>query len=320
MKKILLGILTAILALGAVLDTKDYVLGNKFDETKLYGVTGDFLSYEEAIDDMEMNLSNTDLNLSASMNRIYKLPNNHYYILQMFESFYRKSDYLYTGLIEIKNANETELTYPDNKLELIEVNNKFEQKSWKVNSKAGTFDFKVGKFCDVSDDDKQMMDDDGKHGLSISLTPKEGVITVGRNGIWFDNDKRKIGMQNAMKSYATEKEAVNAVKKDDFGKLTGVMQSKQMNFYVYRNQIDIFKEYTIIPVSLKDNQYTAGKYERFTIEKGSIADIKAEEQVDNVNYTLRFQQSSDKFEKIANQLKDGDMHIAVKVRGEGHAK
>lgn len=37
MKKILLGILIAILALGAVLDTKDYVLGNKFDETKLYG-------------------------------------------------------------------------------------------------------------------------------------------------------------------------------------------------------------------------------------------------------------------------------------------
>ncbi|RAI80145.1 hypothetical protein BFS35_010190 [Macrococcoides goetzii] len=320
MKKILLGILIAILALGAVLDTKDYVLGNKFDETKLYGDEGVLGSYGDTISDMENNLTEAGMDIASRSSRIYKLPNNHYYILQMFESFYRKSDYLYTGLIEIKNANETELTYPDNKLELIEVNKKFEQKSWKVNSKAGTFDFKVGKFGDVSDDDKQMMDDDGKHGLSISLTPKEGVITVGRNGIWFDNDKRKIGMQNAMKSYATEKEAVNAVKKDDFGKLIGVIKSKQMNFYVYRNQIDIFKEYTIIPVSLKDNKYTAGKYERFTYETDSITDIKAEEQVDNVNYTLRFQQSSDKFEKIANQLKDGDMHIAVKVRGEGHAK
>lgn len=320
MKKILLGILIAILALGAILDTKNYVLGNKFDETKLYGDVGVLGSYGDTISDMENNLTEAGMDVASRSSRIYKLPNNHYYILQMFESFYRKSDYLYTGLIEIKNANETELTYPDNKLELIEVNKKFEQKSWKVNSKAGTFDFKVGKFGDVSDDDKQMMDDDGKHGLSIALTPKEGVITVGRDGIWFDNDKRKIGMQNAMKSYATEKEAVNAVKKDDFGKLIGVMQTKQMNFYVYRNQIDFFKEYTIIPVSLKDNKYTAGKYERFTYETDSIADIKAEEQVDNVNYTLRFQQSSDKFEKIANQLKDGDMHIAVKVRGESHAK
>lgn len=320
MKKILLGILIAILALGAILDTKNYVLGNKFDETKLYGDVGVLGSYGDTISDMENNLTEVGMDVASRSSRIYKLPNNHYYILQMFESFYRKSDYLYTGLIEIKNANETELTYPVNKLELIEVNKKFEQKSWKVNSKAGTFDFKVGKFGDVSDDDKQMMDDDGKHGLSIALTPKEGVITVGRDGIWFDNDKRKIGMQNAMKSYATEKEAVNAVKKDDFGKLIGVMQTKQMNFYVYRNQIDIFKEYTIIPVSLKDNKYTAGKYERFTYETDSIADIKAEEQVDNVNYTLRFQQSSDKFEKIANQLKDGDMHIAVKVRGESHAK
>lgn len=320
MKKILLGILIAILALGAILDTKNYVLGNKFDETKLYGDVGVLGSYGDTISDMENNLTEAGMDVASRSSRIYKLPNNHYYILQMFESFYRKSDYLYTGLIEIKNANETELTDPDNKLELIEVNKKFEQKSWKVNSKAGTFDFKVGKFGDVSDDDKQMMDDDGKHGLSIALTPKEGVITVGRDGIWFDNDKRKIGMQNAMKSYATEKEAVNAVKKDDFGKLIGVMQTKQMNFYVYRNQIDIFKEYTIIPVSLKDNKYTAGKYERFTYETDGIADIKAEEQVDNVNYTLRFQQSSDKFEKIANQLKDGDMHIAVKVRGESHAK
>lgn len=320
MKKILLGILIAILALGAVLDTKDYVLGNKFDETKLYGDVGVLGSYGDTISDMENNLTEAGMDVASRSSRIYKLSNNHYYILQMFESFYRKSDYLYTGLIEIKNANETELTYPDNKLELIEVNKKFEQKSWKVNSKAGTFDFKVGKFGDVSDDDKQMMDDDGKHGLSIALTPKEGVITVGRDGIWFDNDKRKIGMQNAMKSYATEKEAVNAVKKDDFGKLIGVMQTKQMNFYVYRNQIDNFKEYTIIPISLKDNKYTAGKYERFTYETDGIADIKAEEQVDNVNYTLRFQQSSDKFEKIANQLKDGDMHIAVKVRGESHAK
>lgn len=320
MKKILLGILIAILALGAILDTKNYVLGNKFDETKLYGDVGVLGSYGDTISDMENNLTEAGMDVASRSSRIYKLPNNHYYILQMFESFYRKSDYLYTGLIEIKNANETELTYPDNKLELIEVNKKFEQKSWKVNSKAGTFDFKVGKFGDVSDDDKQMMDDDGKHGLSIALTPKEGVITVGRDGIWFDNDKRKIGMQNAMKSYATEKEAVNAVKKDDFGKLIGVMQTKQMNFYVYRNQIDNFKEYTIIPISLKDNKYTAGKYERFTYETDGIADIKAEEQVDNVNYTLRFQQSSDKFEKIANQLKDGDMHIAVKVRGESHAK
>lgn len=320
MKKILLGILIAILALGAILDTKNYVLGNKFDETKLYGDVGVLGSYGDTISDMENNLTEAGMDVASRSSRIYKLPNNHYYILQMFESFYRKSDYLYTGLIEIKNVNETELTYPDNKLELIEVNKKFEQKSWKVNSKAGTFDFKVGKFGDVSDDDKQMMDDDGKHGLSIALTPKEGVITVGRDGIWFDNDKRKIGMQNAMKSYATEKEAVNAVKKDDFGKLIGVMQTKQMNFYVYRNQIDNFKEYTIIPVSLKDNKYTAGKYERFTYETDGIADIKAEEQVDNVNYTLRFQQSSDKFEKIANQLKDGDMHIAVKVRGESHAK
>lgn len=320
MKKILLGILIAILALGAILDTKNYVLGNNFDETKLYGDVGVLGSYGDTISDMENNLTEAGMDVASRSSRIYKLPNNHYYILQMFESFYRKSDYLYTGLIEIKNANETELTYPDNKLELIEVNKKFEQKSWKVNSKAGTFDFKVGKFGDVSDDDKQMMDDDGKHGLSIALTPKEGVITVGRDGIWFDNDKRKIGMQNAMKSYATEKEAVNAVKKDDFGKLIGVMQTKQMNFYVYRNQIDNFKEYTIIPISLKDNKYTAGKYERFTYETDSIADIKAEEQVDNVNYTLRFQQSSDKFEKIANQLKDGDMHIAVKVRGESHAK
>lgn len=320
MKKILLGILIAILALGAVLDTKDYVLGNKFDETKLYGDMGVLGSYGDTISDMENNLTEAGMDIASRSSRIYKLPNNHYYILQMFESFYRKSDYLYTGLIEIKNANETELTYPDNKLELIEVNKKFEQKSWKVNSKAGTFDFKVGKFGDVSDDDKQMMDDDGKHGLSISLTPKEGVITVGRDGIWFDNNKRKIGMQNTMKTYASEKEAVNAVKKDDFGKLIGVMQTKQMNFYVYRNQIDIFKEYTIIPVSLKDNKYTAGKYERFTYETDSIADIKAEEQVDNVNYMLRFQQSSEKFEKIANQLKDGDMHIAVKVRGEGNAK
>ncbi len=320
MKKILLGILIAILALGAVLDTKDYVLGNKFDETKLFDYSGVFEQYSDILSEMETNLSDAGMDIASINNRIYKLPNNHYYTLQMYTGHYKKSTYLYSGLIEFKNSNEVILSLPKNKLELVTVNQEFKDRSWQINSKAGAFDFEVGNFGNSNTDDRKMSDDSGERGLRITLSPKKDVIEINNNGVWLDHAKFKVGMQKPMKVFNSEQEAVNAVKQDDFGKALGVIKSKDMNFYVFKNQVEIFKEITIIPVSHKDNQIKAGKYERFTFEKDDGVKEVIEEQVDNVNYTLRFQQSSDKFEKIANQLKDGDMHIAVKVRGEDHAK
>ncbi|WP_414048739.1 hypothetical protein [Macrococcus animalis] len=322
MKKILLALLITLLAISAILDTKNYVLGNKFDITKLYDISGDFDSYNDAVNVMETNLTDTNLDLSSSSNRIYKLPNNHYYILQMFNTFYRKSDYLYTGLIEIKNANETELTVPAEKLKLIEVNGEFENDVWKVNSKAGQFDFKVGQFGDVDEDegDKQMMDDNGKKGLSISLTPKKGVVEIGRDGIWFDNQKKKVGMTYEMNAFNTESEAIKAVKKDDFGKVIGVIKSDFMNFHIFKSSIDVINEYTIIPVRRDGNQFKSGKFERFSYMSDDIVDIDLKEEVEGVHYRVRLQQDNEKFEKMNNQIKDGKMHIAVEVRGEENAE
>ncbi|WP_414042357.1 hypothetical protein ACMGE9_08445 [Macrococcus sp. EM39E] len=320
MKRIFLALLIAILATSAVLDIKNYVLGNKFDQNKLYDSSGIYEGYQEAKDDMTSNFTDAVGTSGSINNRIYKLPNNHYYTLQMLTGNYKKSTYLYSGLIEIKNANETELTFPKNKLELIVVNHEFKDKSWQVKSKVGTFDFVAGDFGNSNPDDRKMSDDDGKRGLRISLTPKKGVTRINNNGIWLDHANFKVGMQNQMKVYKSEQKAIKSVKKDDFGKLLGVIQTKDMNFHIFRNQVDVFKEITVIPVSLKDNQIKAGKFERFTFEKGDGIKEVIEERIDDVDYILNFQQNSENIKKMKDQLKDGNMHIAVEVRGEKNAK
>lgn len=320
MKKILLAILIAILTISAMLDIKDYMLGNKFDQNKLYDNSGIFTQYTDVLRDMETNLSDAGLGVSTLTNRMYKLPNNHYYTLQMYNVDYKQSTYLYSGLIEIKNANETELKLPENNLELVTVNNEFKDHSWQVDSKVGTFDFVVGDFGNSNTEDREMSDDDGERGLRISLTPKKGITKINNNGIWLDHANFKVGMQNKMKVFNNEQEAIKAVKQDDFGKALGVIKSKHMNFYIYSNQVDIFKEYTIIPVSLKGNQIKAGKFERFTFEGDDEVDEVIEERIDDVDFKLNFQKNNEKFKKMKHQLKDGKMYIAVEVRGEDDGK
>lgn len=321
MKKILLGVLIVFLLIAAFFDTKDYVLGNKLKGINKAMVTEVNPDYETAKYEMEMAMDNTVKSIKASYYKKYKLPNNNYYILKMINSDYKMSYYLLTGLIEIKNANETLLTFPKDELQLISVNDKYEQKSWDLKSKAGVHHFKVGEFSNSDNlDDRFMLNGKGTAGVQMSFTPKKGVIEIDENGIWLDHGKNKVGMNHRMQSFTSEKEAIAKVKQDDFGKQVGVVKANDMHFYIFKNEVDVFDEYTVIPVLVKDNQLKAGKFERFTFNGDFGADAKTTEAVEGFTYRLHFQQDADKFKHYEHQVKVDKMHIAVKVRGESHAK
>ncbi|WP_414045752.1 hypothetical protein ACMGE5_05170 [Macrococcus equi] len=318
MKKILLSLFAAILATGAFLDTKNYIQGNNI-ELNSYDPAGSYQTKQEAVDEMGYALELIDVDSHAEMKRIFKLPNKSYYTLEMLDAQKNQSSYLYTGLIETQNGNTSILEFPEHKWELISVNNDYKNKSWDVNSKAGKFHFNVGDFVSNDIDNRIIINDDESAGMSIDYTPKKGVIEMNDNGVWLDHAKFKVGMQNKSKTYPTEDAAVNAVKQNDFGKRLGVIKMRDMNFYVYVNQVAEFNEYTIVPVRLKDNQFIAGKYERFTFESEDIFEVSMEEQVEGILFTVHFQQDNEKLKKYSNTLKHKHMHIAV-VGGKQDAK
>lgn len=323
MKKILLGLFIVFLAVGAIRDTKNYVLGDGFKdsevESEIYaGQYDDYELAQEAMDDA----MGEEFGIKASyVDRIFKLPNDHYYALKMMGGDYKRSQYLYTGFIENLSKDTTELTFPENEFNLVNVNGKYEQKSWDVKSKAGVHHFQTGPFSKVTkQEDEIEFNSDKTEGIAMSSTLKDGVIQIDMNGIWLDKGNNKIGMNETTKAYTTEAAAVKAVKKDEFGQQIGVLKTENMNFYVFKNIVSIYYEYTVIPVRLKNNQYYAGKYERFTYIAGDETTTELEEKVEGVTYKLNFQQNIEKAKQYRNQIKEDQMQIAVQVRGEDDGK
>lgn len=320
MKRILISIFIVILCIGAFLDTRTYILGNDVDVNSGYTPESLFSTRQEALDEMDFALEMKNVHPSGIMNRLYKLPNHHYYELVMKDVNYKRSSYLYTTFVEQHNANEYALKVPKNSWNLISVNRKFQQKSWDINSKVGTFDFNSGSFNNRNTEDRPIVSDDKASGLSVSLTPKKGIISMNKDGLWLDHANFKIGMQEKMKSYGAEIEAVKAVKRDDFGNAIGVVKTNNMNFHFFLNQVGDYKEYTVIPVKVNSNQYISGKYERFTFYIDDVVETYIEDAVEGVTYQLHFQEGNDKLKHYPNEIKHKDMHIAVEVRGDKDAK
>lgn len=323
MKKILLGLFIVFLVIAMILDTNDYVLGNNLTdlevESEVYA--GKYADYEEASSAMDDAMVGKFGIKASYVDRIFKLPNNHYYTLKMMSGDYKRSQYLYTGFIENLSKDTTELTFPENEFNLVNVNGKYEEKSWDVKSKAGVHHFQTGPLSKATKlEDEIEFKSDRTEGIVMSSTLKDGVIQIDMDGIWLDKGNNKIGMNETTKTYATEAAAVNAVKKDEFGQQIGVLKTENMNFYVFKNIMSIYHEYTVIPVRIKDNQYYAGKYERFTFMAGDETTTELEEQVEGVTYKLNFQQNLEKAKQYRNQIKEDQMQIAVQVRGEDDGK
>lgn len=323
MKKGLLGLFIAFLLVSLIWDVKDYMLGDQLTDdavaSELYA--GQYESFEEASSTIN-DAMGTDFNVIGSITEhIYKLPNNHYYVLEIKKASHKASLYLYTGFIEQKHKDVTELTFPENDFNLISTNKKFKSKSWDIKSKAGVHHIQTGAFSKGTKLENRIIRNvDESEGVTLATELKDGVIQMNEKGIWLDKGNNKIGMNESMKAFDTEEAALSAVTKESFGKPVGVIKSKNMNFHIYQNKVDAFKEYTVIPVHMKDNQYYAGKYERFTFVEDSEVNTKTEEAVEGVTYKLHFQHDVEKFKQYKKQLKDGNMYIGVEVRGEHYGK
>lgn len=323
MKKILLGCFIVFIAFLIFLDTKDYILGDTLTkqdvQSDLYA--GEYPDYTQAEDAVRDSLHSKVSNSASYGDQLYILPNNQYYVLKTLVGTYKSSQYLYTGIIERKGSGETTLTFPAHGFNLISVNDKFKQKSWDIKSKAGIHHFRAGDFNQNDNpEDKVIMNNQQTEGITETFTPNKDVIVVSSDGLWLDHRKNKMGMAEMMNAYPSEQEAVKAVKKDTFGRKIGILKSKHMDFYIYKYQLDTFSQYTIIPVRVKDNQFYAGKFERFTYVKDDEFSSEFEEQVDGITYKLNFQQNKEKFKQYNEQLKSGGMRIAVEVRGENDGK
>ncbi|TDL98241.1 hypothetical protein ERX27_03635 [Macrococcus brunensis] len=318
MKRVLLGLLILFIALTIFLDTRDYVLGTDLKIEEIPDVSGEFEDYTMAYDAMESSLDGVgNLDYTAAYSKhLYKLSDGHYYSLEMLDASCKSAYYLYTGFIEVKNPSVSELSFPENKFNLIQVGDKFQQKSWDLKSKAGVHHFKVGEFSQSDRiEDRVSMNDKGTAGLLVSTIPNKDVIVINQEGLWLDRGNNKVGMDEKMKSFRSERAALAAVKKDDFGRLAGVLKTGDMNFYLFSRQIDIFHEYTVVPVRLDKGQVSAGKYERFTYKKDNEFESEFEEKVDDVVYNLHFQQGG-KITHYPHHVKDGTIDIAVEVRSE----
>ncbi|WP_420493950.1 hypothetical protein QA541_09315 [Macrococcus psychrotolerans] len=323
MKKILLGLFIVFLAIGAIRDTKDYVLGNDLTdlevESGLY--SGQYLDYEEASSAMSDAMGEKFSVKANHVDRTFKLPNGHYYSWKMMDGDYKRSQYLYTGFIENISKDTTELTFPENEFNLVSVNGKFEQKTWDIKSKAGVHHFQSGAFSKATKlEDRIMTNDDESEGVTVATELKDGVIQMNEKGIWLNKANNKVGMNEPMKAFDTEEAAVSAATQEVFGKSVGVIKSKNMNFHIYQNKVDAFNEYTVISVRLKEQQYYAGQYERFTFIADTVVDTHTEEAVEGITYKLHFQHDVDKLKQYKKQLKDGHMYIGVEVRGEDYGK
>lgn len=323
MKKGLLGLFIAFLLVSLIWDVKDYVLGDQLMRNDVASefYSGQYESYEEASSIINDTMGNKFEVIGSLTEHIYKLPNNHYFVLAMRDGKHKASSYLYTGFIEQKHKDVTELTFPENDFNLISTNGKFKSKSWDIKSKAGVHHVQIGAFSNGTKlEDRIMTNDDETEGVTVTTDLKDGVTQMNEKGIWLDKGNNKIGMNEPMKAFDTEEAALSTVTKESFGKPVGVIKSKNMNFHIYQNKVDAFKEYTVIPVHMKNNQYYAGKYERFTFVEGSTINIKTEEAVEGVTYKLHFQHDVEKLKQYKKQLKDGNMYIGVEVRGEDYGK
>lgn len=318
MKRILLTLFIALLVSGAVLDTKSYIVGDQKKLDATFSQSGEFETEAEAKEAMDSTLEMNDLHSESVMNRYYKLPNKHYLNVTMLSPTHKMSSYLYTGLIETDDAHSSTLTFPEHDFELVSVNHQFKQKAWDVESKAGQLHFNIGDFSNSKLEDRMVVSEDDSAGVSVSMTPKKGVITVNRNGLWLDHANFKVGMNEKLRTFTSENEAVKAVQQDDFGKEIGVIKTDEMNFHIFYNAVSDYNEYTVIPVETH-GEIKAGKFERFTFHE-DIVDAKTEEKVDGVTYQLHFQQGKDKNKSYKNKVEHKKMDIGVEVGGVDDAK
>lgn len=139
MKKGLLGLFIAFLLVSLIWDVKDYLLGDQLtrNEAASEFYSGQYESYEEASSIINDTMGNKFEVIGSITEHIYKLPNNYYFVLAMRDGNHKASSYLYTGFIEQKHKDVTELTFPENDFNLISTNGKFKSKSWDIKSKAG---------------------------------------------------------------------------------------------------------------------------------------------------------------------------------------
>ncbi|MCE4957410.1 hypothetical protein [Macrococcoides caseolyticum] len=315
MKKILLACFIVLLILGALLDTRNYVLGNRLEISSALMPEGEFETVSDAEGEMGYLLESQGISDYSVIKRLYKLPNRNYYTLEILDATYKQSEYLYTGLIETKHATVSNLKVPKSSFELVRVNQQFKDKSWEIPSKVGVFHMSAGTFDNEATEDRIITNDAETAGVTVSLTPKKGIVEVNHDGVWLDHAKFKVGMENRMKRYSSEDAAVEAVKQGDFGKQIGMVKTQHMHCYIFLNKVAEYNEYTFIPVMLQDGQFMAGKFERFTYETDDIVDIGMEEAIEGIPYKIYLQQNNEHPKVFKNEIRHKDMHIAVVERG-----
>lgn len=318
MKRILLGCLIIFVGMMIIMDIRDYVLGNHLTSVDSSFAEGEYTDFTDASNEIESLLQDKLGSSEQYASPLYKLPDQHYLRLEMHGGDYRRSHYLLTGFIEEQDDSMVKLSFPDKDFHLIRVGDQFQQKSWDIESKAGTHHLSSGVFSDSDRlEDRLITNDEDTAGLQLSTTLKKGVIWINEQGIWLDRGNNKIGMNEEMKSYQSERAAVKAVKKEGFGKLSGVLKTPDMHFYIFSRQVNIFNEYTVLPVRIKGQEFIAGPFEKFTFEDDSGVNSDVEEKVGSIIYKLHFQQNAEKLRKYPHHLQVDDMDIAVEVGG-GH--